>query len=219
MKQWQCTICGYIHTGEEPPDICPVCGADKSLFIELVEKNEETPVTSQPESKEQAKNAEASSSPELAPPPPAPLFSYDGITNLMLRHHAHPISVHFPNGIIPMAVTFIFLAVIFQFAGLSKASFYNMVFVMLTLPAVLFTGYNEWKKKYKGALTRIFVIKIVAAAIVSAGTLTSVLWFLISPDVLQANSFERTLFLTLQLVLVGATGIAGHIGGKLVFKD
>jgi len=218
MKQWQCTICGYIHTGEEPPDICPVCGADKSLFIELVGKKEEPSVFSPPETKEQAKSAEASASPEPAPSP-APLFSYDGITDLMLRLHAHPISVHFPNGIIPMAVTFIFLAAIFQFAGLSNASFYSMIFVLLTLPVVLFTGYNEWIKKYKGALTRIFVIKIVAAAIVSVGTLTSVLWFLISPAVLQTNSFERNLFLVLQLVLLGATGIAGHIGGKLVFKD
>lgn len=216
MKQWQCTICGYIHTGEEPPEICPVCGADKSLFIELVEKKEETPLVSQPEPKEQDRSAA-----ELPEPvtPQAPLFSYDGITNLMIRHHAHPISVHFPNGIIPAAVAFIFLAVIFQFAGLGKASFYNMLFVMLTLPVVLFTGYNEWKKKYKGALTRIFIIKIIAAAIVSACALISVIWFLVSPDILQTPSSARTLFLILHLLLLGATGIAGHIGGKLVFKD
>lgn len=34
-KQWRCTVCGYIHTGDNPPEICPVCGVDASFF-ELV---------------------------------------------------------------------------------------------------------------------------------------------------------------------------------------
>ena len=35
MKKWECTVCGYIHEGDEPPDECPVCGADRSKFIEM----------------------------------------------------------------------------------------------------------------------------------------------------------------------------------------
>jgi rubredoxin len=34
-KQWQCTVCGYIHEGDAPPVNCPVCGADRSLFVLL----------------------------------------------------------------------------------------------------------------------------------------------------------------------------------------
>lgn len=34
MKKWICSICGYIHEGDEPPDVCPVCGASKSDFEE-----------------------------------------------------------------------------------------------------------------------------------------------------------------------------------------
>jgi rubrerythrin len=30
--RWRCDVCGYIHDGEEPPDFCPRCGADKSHF-------------------------------------------------------------------------------------------------------------------------------------------------------------------------------------------
>ncbi|NFO03666.1 NADH peroxidase [Clostridium botulinum] len=35
MKKFVCTVCGYIHEGDNPPEICPVCkvGADK--FIEM----------------------------------------------------------------------------------------------------------------------------------------------------------------------------------------
>lgn len=31
-KRWKCRVCGYIHEGPEPPDICPVCGAPKEMF-------------------------------------------------------------------------------------------------------------------------------------------------------------------------------------------
>jgi len=37
MTQWECTVCGYIHSGANPPDICPVCGADVSKFKEVAQ--------------------------------------------------------------------------------------------------------------------------------------------------------------------------------------
>ncbi|MDR1049167.1 MAG: NADH peroxidase [Synergistaceae bacterium] len=34
MKKFVCTICGYVHEGDEPPVSCPVCKAPASKFIE-----------------------------------------------------------------------------------------------------------------------------------------------------------------------------------------
>lgn len=31
-NKWKCRICGYIHEGPEPPEVCPVCGAGKEDF-------------------------------------------------------------------------------------------------------------------------------------------------------------------------------------------
>lgn len=31
-KSWVCTVCGYVHHGTEPPDVCPVCGATADYF-------------------------------------------------------------------------------------------------------------------------------------------------------------------------------------------
>lgn len=31
--QWRCTVCGYIHEGDEPPDLCPVCGVGSDKFV------------------------------------------------------------------------------------------------------------------------------------------------------------------------------------------
>ena len=36
MKKWRCKVCGYIHEGETPPDVCPVCGVGPEEF-ELME--------------------------------------------------------------------------------------------------------------------------------------------------------------------------------------
>jgi len=34
---WRCTICDYVHHGDAPPDVCPICGAGASLFEPLAE--------------------------------------------------------------------------------------------------------------------------------------------------------------------------------------
>ena len=35
MKKWKCSICGYIHQGNEPPAVCPICGAPREKFVQI----------------------------------------------------------------------------------------------------------------------------------------------------------------------------------------
>lgn len=217
MKKWRCTICGYVHTGDEPPETCPVCGADKSKFVE------EAATETKPEEKtaplKQSTVETVRTEPTAEKQADSGSGKYGLITDLMIKHHIHPVSVHFPNGVVPVAVLFIFMGVFFQFAGLAKASFYNMVVVLLSLPLVLFSGFNEWKQKYQQSKTSMFIIKIIAALVVSATALIIVLWHLIDPTIIEASSASKTGFLILHLIMLAAAGIAGFIGGKLVFKD
>lgn len=37
MKRWKCSVCGYVHTGDKPPEKCPVCGAPASKFVEITD--------------------------------------------------------------------------------------------------------------------------------------------------------------------------------------
>ena len=32
QTKWVCTICGYVHYGDNPPEQCPVCGVPKEHF-------------------------------------------------------------------------------------------------------------------------------------------------------------------------------------------
>ncbi len=225
VKTWKCTVCSYTETGEAPPDECPVCGSVPSKFEEILPESDD-----QPEA-ESAVVKQKLDSPEPEPAPaemkqdtqepvkktgrPAYLNIYDKITWLMTKYHIHPISVHTPNGVLPASVIFVFLAVIFQAASFGAAAFYNLVFVLLTMPLVLFSGYNDWKRIYGGNLTSVFYTKMVCGGLVFFTSLILVIWHIINPDVVTSGS--RWAFLFIHLIMLAAAGIAGHLGGKLVF--
>ena len=44
MKKWVCTVCGYVHEGEEAPEQCPVCKQPKEKF-KLQEEEKKNPYT------------------------------------------------------------------------------------------------------------------------------------------------------------------------------
>ena len=35
MKKFRCTVCGYIHEGDTPPEKCPQCKVPASKFVEV----------------------------------------------------------------------------------------------------------------------------------------------------------------------------------------
>ena len=214
MKKWECTVCGYIHEGDEPPDECPVCAADKSMFVEVVE---------QAAAAEPAATAEPAASPAAPAQPagkqglPATVLAF--ATTQILRHHLHPIMVHTPNGIVPMAVIFLFIAALFTAPLFDIAALYSLVFVLIAMPAVLATGYIVWQERYRGALTSIFKLKIGASIVATVSLVILLIWRALQPAVLTTPSTGRWFFLILAVIMVGAVGLAGHMGGKLVFGN
>lgn len=210
VKRWRCSVCGYIHEGDEPPEKCPVCAAPASMFVEIdfegralgePEKEEIVPLETKAE---EAKAKESSS-------------FVDVVGKLILKLHLHPITVHFPNGILPAAVIFLALAVYFKISLLESVAYYNFIFVLVMLPVVLFTGYMEWQKRYNGAKTALFITKILCSIIVLASVNVLVFWRLLDEQVAAAGSSTQLIYLGIAAVALGAAGIAGHLGGKLVF--
>lgn len=37
MKKWVCTVCGYVHEGDTPPEQCPICKAPAAKFKPMAE--------------------------------------------------------------------------------------------------------------------------------------------------------------------------------------
>ena len=201
MKKWECTVCGYIHEGDEPPEKCPVCGAGVEYFKEV-------------EGQEQSSTAATQSGGEKKEPV-ADTPEATGLPSLVMKHHLHPISVHTPNGVLPLGLVFLVLAILLGLAGFEQAAFYNFVFVLLAMPVVIATGFIEWRLRYKGAKTKIFITKIAASLVVTGSLAALVIWRIIDPAV--ASSPGKWIYLLVCLITVAAAGLAGHLGGKLVF--
>ncbi len=203
MKKWRCSVCGYVHTGPEPPEKCPVCGADRSKFIEIPSET----ASGDPQIEAKGTTADVPSSSLVR-----------SFSKLNARLHFHPISVHIPNGVLPVSIIFLFFGIIFRLPQIEKAAFFNMMFVVLAMPVVLFTGYIDWKNRFGGQLTRVFKIKMICGALVFVLSATLVVWRTTNPVIATVNSPALWVYLFFHLLLLAAAITAGFLGGKLVFK-
>lgn len=234
MKKWRCTVCNYIHEGDQPPETCPVCGADKSKFVEV--SDAEAKEIQAKKSEKQLEREKAMAEKAKAQSPGSKQKSQTGqsasgqkasgkkgwiefVNAQMIRHHAHPVSVHIPNGVLPVSVLFVLLALWCTGQGFATAAFYNSVVVLIAMPAVLYTGYNAWQRKYGGSWTTIFIFKIITALIVTVTCLLVVIWYVVNPEILSGGAARQAGFVFLNLIMLAAAVVAGLIGGKLVFKD
>jgi len=208
-KRWRCTVCGYIHEGEESPEKCPVCAAAQKMFVEVDGGGK--PLGDMP-----VADADPVIVPQAAPAGPPTMTSR--LIAFIMKFHVHPISVHFPNGIIPVAVVFLGIFLLFGVDALEKAAFFNNIFVLIMLPIVIVTGFIEWQKRYKGIKTAIFIIKIICAVAVLGAANVLVFWRIIDPAVCAVDSPSRYIYFGIAAGMLAAVGIAGHLGGNLVFK-
>lgn len=208
-QRWQCIICGYIHTGAEPPETCPVCGADRSKFVLLEEL-----VTTGNDVVQEPSPAVDTPSPQ-APVAGAFLDRYRRWIDIAIDNHAHPIAVHIPNGVVPVTVAMVLLAALFDWSTIGQASVYNMGFIFLSMPAVLFTGYLHWQYKFGGNMTDLFKWKIICGGIVFVLSFILFVWGVFYPESARDPGF---FYLLLHIVMLGFAGVAGWLGGKLVFQ-
>lgn len=211
-RRWRCTICGYIHEGEEPPEKCPLCGADASLFEEVDAEGKALGQDNEDNQEGVVKGA------AVAEEAGTSTF-FDKIATLSVKFHLHSIHTHFPNGILPVIVVFLGLAIYFNLAALETAAYFNSIAVLLAMPVVILTGYIEWQKRYKGIKTAIFITKIICSLIVLAAVNVLVFWRLIDPSVAAEGSSSQLLYFAVAAVALGAAGIAGHLGGTLAFAS
>ena len=224
MKKWKCTVCGYIHTGDEPPEKCPVCGAPASKFIDVTEPAVPAPKpTATPGSQPAAASPKISApSAQTADPEPVSPFQdsrYRQLFDMLTKYHGHPISVHIPNGLLPVTILLIFLSALFGIKGMTTAATYNLGAVALSMPLVLFFGWVDWQNRFNGAITDIFIVKIACGIIVTVTAWFLFIWLLVNPAVVTTSQPSRVAFFMINLIMLGAASIAGWYGGKLVFRD
>ncbi len=43
MAKWVCKVCGYVHEGDTPPEVCPICKVSADKF-EKVERRKNSKI-------------------------------------------------------------------------------------------------------------------------------------------------------------------------------
>ncbi len=191
-KVWRCKVCGYLHEGEAPPEFCPVCHAAASQF-ELVEE-----VASQhPAAAEAAERGLLQEMRETFVP--------------------HAVFAHFPNALIPTALLFLLLALIFSLESFEQSAFYLLLVGLLAVPPTFVSGLFDWQKKFAGEKAPIFVKKILLAAGLLVLLSTAIIWRWLDPQVLADGGWPAGLYFILVVAMLACVTLLGHYGGVLVF--
>jgi len=130
----------------------------------------------------------------------------------------HPVSVHFPQGLFPAAWMSLLLYLATGRISFESATYVMLLFGLLSMPVAMATGYLDWKLRYRGAMTRVFRIKIVGAFILLALALLALLIRLQHPEITALPfGWAGWLYSALLSACVATCIVVGHYGGRLVF--
>lgn len=218
-KQWTCQVCGYIHTESEPSNICPVCDADKSQFIQIKDAPADHP-EARPAANLDRINSTAADihAQNTIVRTRHSIFQLSARMEFITQLHGHPIAVHIPNGVLPLSFLFTLIAAAFKSQAFATAAAYNMAFVCLSMPIVMITGLIDWYNRFRARWAKIFTIKLICGFGVSVLSLIITLLWFTHPDIYATNSARLIFFLVLNLVNLIIAATAGFYGGKLIFN-
>jgi rubredoxin/uncharacterized membrane protein len=198
-KTWRCTVCGYLHTGDDPPDVCPVCGVDASHFELVVESHDSGP---------SALTTKKSLSSKML----------DFGAEMKATFVPHAVAAHFPNGLLPTCVLFLFLTFIFAKSSFESTTFHLLLVIFVSIPITIATGLFSWKKKYAGKMAPIFRKKLILAALLLVLMIITVCWRWANPNILSSWGFSAYAYSILILIMLLCVTLLGHFGGVLVFS-
>jgi predicted heme/steroid binding protein/uncharacterized membrane protein len=134
---------------------------------------------------------------------------------MIVRLHAHPISVHFPQAFLSFAPFFLLLFYVTGNRHFERTGYYMMVTAALTSIPAFCTGIVHWVHKYGRSPAGIFKFKIVMSLVlVLLSLVTAGLHTACGP--LEQSPLNGALAL-LYVLLVPIGGAVGHAGGKIVF--
>lgn len=144
--------------------------------------------------------------------------SHQGFGGLIEKLHAHPVTAHFPNGALPLALAFWVGYLILGDDGLERTSFYLMLVAVAVAPLTLFSGWSDARHRFGSADTGVFPEKklwgwilVILGAVLAAWRLAAG-WAWVPDTTVTIVAYTA--------LLAGANGLAirlGLLGGKLIF--
>lgn len=140
------------------------------------------------------------------------------LVKLLEGIYFHPILVHFPQALFPVAFASLLLYLATGNVAFENGASLMTIFGLAAAPVTMITGYIDWKIRYKGYMTSVFKIKIVTGFVLVGLSLAAVLLRALLPETglfpLSGTGWLRAALLA---GCVASCVVEGHYGGKLVF--
>lgn len=132
--------------------------------------------------------------------------------------YAHPMFVHFPQALFPVAFASFLLYLATGVSEFEVGTFVAAGFGAVATPVTTLTGFIDWKVRYKGYMTPVFRIKITGAFVLMALSIPAALLRLSTPEAaLLPLSGTGWLYAALLTGCAATCVVLGYYGGKLVF--
>ncbi|MCL5965729.1 MAG: hypothetical protein M1550_00655 [Deltaproteobacteria bacterium] len=130
----------------------------------------------------------------------------------------HPMFVHFPQALFPVAFALFALYVATGNRDLERAAALVVAAGALAAPVTTITGFLDWKLRYKAFMTSVFKVKITGAFVLIALSASTALLRATVPDV-AALPFSGLgwVYAGLLTACLADCVVLGYYGGKLVF--
>jgi rubrerythrin/uncharacterized membrane protein len=239
-RRWYCTVCRYIHVGDSPPDECPVCKKPWTAFVPHEDGQEHAP-PAPPAPKKEAVVADrwrcvvcnyVHDGPEppdvcpvcgknkdyFEPETESPEHHHQGLSGLIERLHLHPVTAHFPNGALPLALLAWIAYLVTGEASLERTATYLVFIAMAAAPVTFYSGWSDAKHRFGTTTTGVFPEKklwswvLMVVAMLTVGFRFWAGWTEAPSGLVEVGGFSA-------LLLVGnaLTARLGMLGGKLVF--
>jgi uncharacterized membrane protein len=127
----------------------------------------------------------------------------------------HAVAAHFSNGLIPVAVLYLLLALPTGDAYFERTVIHLLVIVLMAIPFSFFSGIADWKKKYNGAKAPVFVKKIRLGIILGVLAAVTTAIRLLVPGVMAGDGLLHWSYVLMLLAMLPVVVLLGHHGGKL----
>jgi len=132
--------------------------------------------------------------------------------------HIHPIFVHFPQALFPVAFAALCLYLLTGIREFETGAFVAALFGILAAPVTTATGFFDWWNRYQAYLTSVFKIKITGSFVLMALAAPAVLLRVYHPGVADLPfSGLGWVYFGLLAACTATCVVLGHYGGKLVF--
>lgn len=132
--------------------------------------------------------------------------------------HPHPMLVHFPQGLFPTAFAAFLLYLATGNGSLETGAYVAAGFGLSATPVTIATGFYDWKTRFKGYMTSVFLIKIVGGFVLLALAAAAVALRSLAPDAAALPLAGAGYAYAGLLAACAATCVVlGHYGGRLVF--